>query len=319
MNRRHFFEVMFLLGVLLGILACEGPDKHADMRPLFDVWDNQIEKQKLDKKNVLAVVDGIPIYAAELQLHMNASKETLTKQEALEELIEFQLLAHEAYRRKYGASSAVISEFKKVLALQFLETQGNLYTRESISLQRLKEVYEQQKKRFIHKTLRKVSHALVLTGKGHYGVEEAKKVAKTIYTATQNVSSVEDFVQQVRSITKGDANIKVEHLPAFEIGSKQFVSSFVDGTFAIAYPRKKVSPSVITQYGIHIIFVESEQEASNLGFAQAKETLKDEMIDKERAEYIASLINQIYADGDVFIYDALISSRQSNSKAEITQ
>lgn len=303
LRKQHFYWVPLGLSLLLWVAACENDTPSTDFQSISEKWNSGIQPKPVDKKTVLATVGGVAIYPQELSHHMKRSPKPLSKADALEELIQFHLLSQEAQKRGYGVRSEVVTEYKKALALAFLKKKGNGFTTRSLSESTLRNRYQEQKSRFVHGALRDVLHALVLTGNGKHSETEAKIIGDRIRDSVKNVSTEHAFRDAVKAATEGVPNIKIEDLPPFDAASQKFVKPFVKGTFAIQYPKERISKLVETQFGFHIIYIQSDAPAVNIPFEQARTTLEKELVQPERKKFIAKLIDDLYQNGKVFIYD----------------
>ncbi len=295
---------------LAGAFACEpAPDPEARMVGELDAYDSQLPKRAVDASRVLATVNGHPIYREDLEAYLNAGLAAKTKDDVLEAVIRTVLLADEARRRGYAGNGEVATAFKKALALELLVRKGHGFTEQSIDESSLRAAYEQQKRsRFVHGKKRTVVHALVRPPKGKNISSVERGIAAQIQKKVQGAQSESEFRKAVDEFKKESpsASIVVEKLPPFDGESTAFVQPFVKGAFGIAYPDERVSVPVETSYGIHVIFVESEGEASNVSFAEARGTLSAEMIDGERREYVATFIEALEKKADIFVYDRVL-------------
>jgi peptidyl-prolyl cis-trans isomerase C len=302
----------FFLSVvaLVGISACQpAPDPEARVVGELAAYDSQLSKRAVDTSRVLATVNGHPIYREDLEAYLNAGLEAKTKDDVLEGVIRTVLLADEARRRGYARNGEVATAFKKALALELLVQKGHGFTEKSIDESVLRAAYEHQKRsRFVHGKKRTVVHALVRPPKGKNISSVERRIAAQIQKKVQGAQSESEFRKAVDEFKKESpsASIVVEKLPPFDGESTAFVQPFVKGAFGIAYPHERVSVPVETSYGIHVIFVESEGEASNVSFVEARGTLSAEMIDSERRKYVATFIETLEKKADIFVYDRIL-------------
>lgn len=295
---------------LAGAFACQRtPDPEARVVGKLAADDSQLSKRTVDATRVLATVNGHPVYREDLEAYVNAGMEANTKDDVLEGVIRTVLLADEARRRGYARNGEVATAFKKALALELLVQKGHGFTEKSIDESALRAAYEQQKQsRFVHGKKRTVVHALVRPPKGKSISSVERGIAVQIQKKVQGAQSESEFRKAVDEFRKQSpsASIVVEKLPPFDGESTAFVQPFVKGAFGIAYPDERVSDPVETSYGIHVIFVESEGEASNVSFAEARDTLAAEMIDGERRKYVETFIETLEKKADIFVYDRVL-------------
>ena len=311
--------VSFLMMAVVSISCGRDSVSDVEVSPALEAFDSQLAKREIDMSRALASVNGVPIYREDLELYLKDNPVAETTAQVLEGVIRSELLAQEARRRGYARDKDVVAEFKKALALELLVQKGRGFSEKSIAEATLKAAYDRQKRaRFVHGEMRTVVHALVSPEKGKGISNEDRKIAAQIQKKVQHVESEREFRTIVGDL-KGEfpsASIIVEKLPPFDSESKAFVEPFVKGAFKIAYPEQRVSSPVETRFGVHVIFVESQSDSSDVPFSEARQILAGEMVDDERRKYIASFLDTVEKKADIFVYDEVLAESSGKGIGE---
>ena len=278
------------------------------------VQDLLSHKRQLAGGTVLATVNGEPIYKEDVDVYLAGGMHASSPGEALNNVIDVALLSDEAARRGFSGKPDVFAAYTKALAMEQLVRAGKEFTVDRVPEKMLKAAYEQQKRRFVHGTVRSVVHALVLTSEGKKEpTAEDWQLARDILDAVKNTDSAAAFRLAVEAVQTAHMNrkITIENIPAFERDTTRLVKPFVDGTWAVDYPNKHISKIVRTRFGLHVIFVIDEKPAENLSFEEARPTLAKELLPAARKKYINQYIDNLVAAGNVFIYDEILSQTVS--------
>ena len=295
----------------MGSAVCCG--QHAsdtDVDKRVESFDSQLRKRKIDTSKALASVNGIPIYKSDVAHYVQLGLVADNAEDALEEVIDIYLLADEARNRGYASNSAVITTFKKSLALQILKRVGRRFTVDDISEDVLKAEYEKRKKQLVHGESRKTSHGLVRVRAGTEPTEKQKQLARRIYNQTKNIKTEQAFKDAVKKIQREapQGAVFYEALPEFDEKDTTFVKPFVDAALAVDFPKEHVSHVVKTKFGLHVIFVASASEPKNMSFKEAKEMLAQDIFASERDRHVKTYIDKLVTEGNVFVYDKVLAT-----------
>jgi peptidyl-prolyl cis-trans isomerase C len=253
------------------------------------------------KSEMVALVDGVPIFMKEARFMMDGGESTAG--EAVDALIDHELLAAEAIRRGWGKADDVEYERTKAQAAALLRCVGEETTVEDVDLDEIKKRYSEQKKRFVHDPLRKVIHAVVLTGKKGMASDDARSAAREIAVATAGVMDGAGFETEVKALKKKNGwKVKVESLPPFEKDDDRFVAAFVDAAYDISGPGE-ISPAFETEFGWHVIMMLEDLPASDISFEEARGILAEEILPGVRQRRAAELVDRLVKEAGVFIHD----------------
>ena len=304
-------EVKFLVFsvVLCGCVCCEDRSSDANTVKRMESFDSRLQKRQVDATKVLATVNGMPIYPSDVSHYLENGMVADSAEEALEKVIDMYLLADEARDRGYASSSEVISTFKKTLALQFLSRIGRQYSEKDIPEDVLKREYENKKKQLVHGKLRKTAHGLVMVQKGTEPTLEQQNLANQIHNLAKGTRTENAFKAAVEKVQKNAPTgaIVYESLPEFDANDTTFVKPFVNAAMAVDFPSNHVSPVVKTEFGLHVIFVASISEPSNISFEEAKANLARDMFPSERSRHVKTYIEELESNGEVFVYDEVLA------------
>ena len=253
------------------------------------------------RSEIVALVDGVPIFMEEARFMIDGG--VATAGEAVDVLVDNELLAAEAIRRGWGRSDDVEYERTKALAALLLRRVGEETTVEDVDLDEIKERYSIQKKRFVHGPLRKVIHAVVLTGKNGMESDEARSAAREIAVVTAGVFDADGFEAEVKALKKKNGwKLKVESLPPFERNDVQFAVAFVEAAYDIGGPGE-MSPVFETSFGWHVIMMLEDLPASDVSFEDARGVLAEEILPSVRARRAQELVSRLVKEAGVFIHD----------------
>lgn len=231
--------------------------------------NKKIGEIKLDK-NVLAKVNGIEI----TQQQMDYVLKTLPPQQAaevqteqgrkklLDELIAGEMFYLDAVENGLDNNQ----DFKTVLKntkhslLQSYAIQNLLKTATATD-EEVKKHYEENKDQFISPEEVNSRHILVNTE------EECKNIKKEIEEGL-------DFSEAVKKYSTCPSNQNGGSLGSFSRG--KMVPEFEAAAFSLELG--KVSEPVKTQFGYHLIIVDSKQESGEMKFEEVSENIKQQMI-----------------------------------------
>ncbi len=253
------------------------------------------------RSDIVALVDGVPIFMEEARFMLDGGVATVG--EAVDVLVDNELLAAEAIRRGWGRADDVEHERTKALAARLLQRVGKETTVEDVDLDEIKKRYSTQKKRFVHGPLRKVIHAVVLTGKKGMASDEARSAAREIAVVAAGVFDADGFEAEVKALEKKNGwNLKVESLPPFERNDSRFATAFVDAAYNIGGPGG-ISPAFETKFGWHVIMMLEDLPASDVSFEDARGILAEEILPSVRARRAQKLVSRLVREAGVFIHD----------------
>jgi parvulin-like peptidyl-prolyl isomerase len=295
---RHLAVICFLLG------CTSKPDK-SDPNPQAVV---AAETGKSLSTHVVATVDGTSILDTQVTELVEAAESTLSLQEALEILIQTELLAKEAQRRGFGDSPEVAKARSVELTHAIFRHQiTDKFDLESLDVEQLRKTYQRYQNRFVHGLQRRVVHFLAHTGNNQLDDAQALDIAKQVVEATRSAKNEKEFDSLAKTVSGKDeyrGKTRIENLPPFEVDNTAFVGPFVKGAFAIPSVGQ-VSPPVKTIFGWHVIYYSEEIPAKNVSFEDAKMELAAELLPRKKTLEAGALFKSIYEKSDIFIYDKI--------------
>ena len=267
--------------------------------------------QKADPADsIVAKVDGVPILASDLEALTQIADGGLDQEKALETLIRNQLLANEAEKRGYGTFLKVKDAQKTAMARVLLEKQiGEETNEQTLDELKLKKLYELNKHFFVHGLQVRVDHLVILFPQKGQKSRAALELAQEIAKEAQNSRflSEDDFIKFGEATVKkhGVKKVKLERLAPFDKETKKFVEKFVEASFNLK-KIGSVSSLVETKFGYHIIYLAEEYPALNLSFEEARDTVVNGLLPRERKQRAKQLMDSLRKSGDIFIHEEAV-------------
>jgi hypothetical protein len=254
------------LCVLVGLVTCCGND---DSRSLDE--DIALMPRKVSRSNVLAWVDDVPILVEDLK-HQMGDDSTHDTSDALQSLIQHELLAQEARRRGLHADPQVERQQRISLAnLLILREFEQKFTKKDIPYKLVKATRKNsesfhRRAKMIAAKIREVALARPLTQK------EFKQIASKMQ---------KDYPKVI---------IGAEH---FNTPKRGFtVPSFADAAFALKKPGE-ISPVVRTHYGYHVIYLNRRLPARNRPLSEAEDEIRERIFDQAREQAFMLWIKEL--------------------------
>jgi peptidyl-prolyl cis-trans isomerase C len=307
---KHSIFSRLVLTSAIGLAGCV--DRHPD---LVGERPSQARAAAPDDGEVVAKVDGEPVFSGELRRLIDEKDGGLDEEQALEALVRRELLTFEAQRRGWDKLSDVKDAKQKALARVLLrEKIDKGINFNTLDKKKLNRYYEVNKERFVHGLQRRVMHILVLGGKKGLPDDKAREIAAEAAKRAENIKTAEEFVQFGDSFIKEHNNseelkgkIKIEQLPPFSADTDQFVRPFVEAAFAV--PKVGQSSNEIkTEFGWHVIFVQEEIPPINRQFSEVAEDLGQEVLPQEKQLRASEYIEKLYKNSDVFIFEDVLQN-----------
>jgi hypothetical protein len=292
---RHLVVICFLFG-------CTGKPDQSDPKPRAVV---AAETEKDLSTHVVATVDGTSILDTQVTELVEAAENTLSLQEALEILIQTELLAKEAERRGFGDSPEVARARSVELTHAIFRHQiTDKFDLESLDVEQLRKAYQQYQDHFVHGLQRRVVHFLAHTGNNQLDATLALDLAMQVVEATRSAKTEKEFESLAKAVSDKDeyrGKTRVENLSPFEVDNTDFVGPFVKGAFAIPSVGQ-VSPPVKTTFGWHVIYYSEEIPAKNVSFEDARMELAKKLLPRKKTLEAGALFNSIHEKSDIFVY-----------------
>jgi len=291
----------FVAAAALFAIACGVGDKGADGREAAGMSFGG------ERSRVAAIVDGETIGVDEVRFLIDATDAGLDASSALDALIDERLLAEEAERRGFGGSEVEVAR-ERAMVRRLIEKEGDEVTPESLDENRLRDIYEGQKARFVHGPLRRVVHAVALFAKSGVDDPAAKSLAEEIGRAVSGAAGEEEFRARAKPFQdRKDVKVNVESLPAFSAEETGFVREFVKAAFAVPGVGK-LSPPFRSSFGWHVLLVLDEMPAESIPFEKAKATIAEEVLPFEKKRRFDALLERLSKEHGVFVYEKALGA-----------
>lgn len=234
-------------------------------------------------EKLMAVVNGKEIFESDIEKfiammgsrgqHFNNEE---GKKKICDELINQELLIEDALKQKLDESEMFLKEMenarRSILANLYV---GHLFTSINITDEDLKEYYENNKEEFKTKYMFSAKHILV----------ESEETAKELKAEIENGKAFEDLAK--------------EHsmCPSKEVGGD--LGEFSQGQMVVEFEKAcidakigEVTEPVKTQFGYHLVKVESKKEPETIEFETVKEEIRKNLLrETEQQVYIQALEN----------------------------
>ena len=233
------------------------------------------------EKNVMAVVNGVEILESDVDRFIDLMgnralpyKNPEGKKQLCEELVKQELIIQDCYNRKLDESEAFVKEIneikRSILAKHFL---NELFDNIHASDEEIKKYYEENKNLFMSKYTFNAKHILV----------ESEDKAKELKALCENGEKFE--------------NLAKEHsmCPSKEVGGD--LGEFTQGQMVLEFENAcidaevgKVTNPVKTQFGYHLIKLESKRNPEQLALESVKDEIEKNIIKaKEQVAYVKKM------------------------------
>lgn len=242
---------------------------------------------------VVARVNDRPILAAELRSQM---KNGQSRKQALEQLIQKELLAQEAQRRGLHRLPVVGKLQRRAMAHRLIRRDfGDRFTKASIPRDLMDVTYKRMIGYFVHPEEVKVWHILVLANKRHplEHQQRAKKLAREIHRlATREPLTLKQFKALEHKVDKGRPPLALLVQSYVTGADGPAVLSFARAAFAMQR-KGQVSEVVKTIFGYHVIWFEERRLARNTSRSEADAEIRDKIFTKARETVFNRWIGKI--------------------------
>ncbi|MCA9671086.1 MAG: peptidyl-prolyl cis-trans isomerase [Myxococcales bacterium] len=280
-----------------------------------------------DPSQVVARVGTTPILASDVRAQIVAARaqgKTLSRREALEQLITFELLAQEALRRGMGRIKAVRAERKRAMAAQLALAWREQFTPEKIPMRLVRRAYLANLAAYRRPVGREVTHIVVIANRKtpkDKMLAAARFAKKLRAIAASGKLSREEFKQlptlRAKQAKKLGLEVRVENLVTARRGTT--VRPFADATFALRKPGD-ISKVVQTRFGFHIIYLVQEIPARDDPLARVEHEVRQKVFDQARRiefeGWLAKLFGQYAAHVDEGALAAAMKRQKTASRSK---
>ncbi len=259
---------LLIFGVLLLTAACDAPQgggqaaRHPSSRGPVD-------------DDVVALVDGVPITIARVEKLCNQSGRS--PRDVVERLIDFELLAAEARRRRFQRHRDVRSQTRKAAVQLFLDRQFEGTRRpEDMSDEMVRTAYEQNIFLFVRPRGVKVTHVLVAASAEESPATQAKAhaLAGEIARKARRVSSAEEFFALGKRYD-GQRGLKVlaEKLSTPVHPRAALDPAFIDAALELTEVGEVTGP-VKSSFGSHVIYADKIYAPIDRSYEDAQDEVR---------------------------------------------
>ncbi|MDO8281888.1 MAG: peptidylprolyl isomerase [Thermodesulfovibrionia bacterium] len=232
----------------------------------------KVGETSITQEDYMRELKGLPEWARE------KFKSDKDKEEFLDSIIEKELLYIEAKKNKLNNDKDYIAKLKEFEKMNLITTLLEKEIRDKVKVEdaEAKSFYDSNMDKFKQNAGIRASHILV----------ESEAIGISILA---KLKAGADFAKLAAQYSMDEGNAKNGgDLGFFDRG--RMVPEFEDAAFKLK--KGEVSGLVKTQFGFHIIKVTDKNEGTQLGFEQAKEVIKRQMLaEKQRNAY------QSFVDG----------------------
>jgi hypothetical protein len=234
---------------------------------------------------VVATVDGRPIRASQVALQARAAG-TSAKQ-ALDDLVDAELLVSEARRRRVDQSQDVEDAARTATVRRLLQTVFEAeVTPRAIPQLLVKRLYDDNKSLLDHDVKIDVWHILVPTDKKMPPAEQAaaRTAAEELARRARSVRDADAFVALAPTV-KAPMPAKAERVVTEKNGWT--VHEFSYPAFEQLHQPGDTTSVIETGFGYHVMFLNRFQPAEHVPFSEAEATLRGKLFPEfQRREFV---------------------------------
>jgi len=243
----------------------------------------------------------IVITAARLRAFV-AARPDVAVETALQDLVDFELLAAEARAKGFAGGHEVRHARSQAMVTRYLlEVFERRWSPESLSAEEVKAAYERVKRAFVHPELRDANHILVsenLKRPTEPAVEaQAKALAEKIYDAiaadmpTDGQAFLARAAPFVAEAEAAGLRIEPQALRRFAFRGR-YAPAFTSPVFGVETAGTLMAPFP-TQFGYHVVWLNEIIPARNDGFAAAEEEVRTRFAPVIRTREMRTLTDRL--------------------------
>lgn len=249
------------------------------------------EAKRADDDTVIATVDGQAIRAAQVELQARAAG--VSPKEALEELINAEVVAAEATRRGLAADPSVREGIQGEMVRRFLaETFEKSVTSAAVTDEDLRHAWSKNAGVYDHPELVQVRHILAAsTGADDAARRTALRARMAeVAAAARGVASPEAFSALATRFS--DATIKLVVQDGITDRTTMTVPPFAQAAFALVN-KGDTSGVVETSFGFHVIYLLDRIPERHSTFPQAVPDMRAKMWPAVRKREFGRWVDQL--------------------------
>jgi parvulin-like peptidyl-prolyl isomerase len=225
--------------------------------------------------DAVAVVNGRPISAREVAEQARASG--VDARQALDALIDAELVAAAAEKRGLGTAPEVVEAMQQALVRRLLAmTFEREVTPEQLPEEEMQAAYTRNRTRLDHPELIEVRHILARTGKqDDVGRRQAlRRRAERVVERARAVHGADEFAALGPALSDPEIALRTETVVTARRGWT--VDAFADAVFALPADGA-VSGVVETEFGYHVIYRVRRIAEEHISFKAARPKLRELM------------------------------------------
>ena len=243
-----------------------------------------LEAQPRPGDEVVAEVDGRPIWAADVAAQMRATGQDARA--ALDALIDQELLAEEARRRGYLADAEVVEAGRRARVRRLLDAvfAPSFDGPEDIPLEAVERVWRHPmvQLHYDHPLTHNVRYVRLEVAAGAPAADDARAraLAEKVYTAAlaEKPATADDFVRLAQRVTGLPVPGRTQNVWP----NSGLVPEFVAAAFSVKAPGD-VSRPTRTKWGWDVLYLDSVIPERHTPFAEAAPEIRRQRFEPERA------------------------------------
>lgn len=255
-----------------------------------------IGASSLQASNVYATVNGQEITKTDIAIALRNPKiqfDTLpkeTKERIIQQLVDKKLLTSKAIKSGIQDSE----QFKKDLAYYKEDSAFQIWIQQEFK--KLK-VSAKEKEDYYKKNELKFKKQATLEAR-HILVKEEKEAIDIIKTLDQAPNKKEKFIELAKTKSTGPTSVKGGYLGKF--APSQMVPEFSSAAADLkvgTYTKKPVK----TQFGYHVILLESKNAAQTAPFKEVEKKIEQAVLQEKFQQHIKSIANELRKKAKIVI------------------
>ncbi len=257
-----------------------------------------------DGEDLIATVNGKAIRAADVKRQAGAAG--VTAKEALDQLIDAELVYAEAARRGLSEDPDARLAAEQAMVRRFLATGFEKeVTNTSVTYEDLQHAWVKVQPTVDHGPMVKGQQIVALFGKNDDDArrELLKQRMEEVAIRAKKTHSPEEFLALATELSDGEVKLK----PEFVVTDRttMTVPAFAEAAFALAKPGD-VSDVVETVYGYHVIYLTEQLPEEHQTFEQARAAMIDKMWPAVRKREFGKFVDRLVDKHQVAIHPELL-------------
>jgi len=286
--------IVMLISLLLVFVCFQGSTWAETDDAIAKIGDRKITVSDLNR--VISYYDSEKQRAIEQHPQL---KEQILRQ-MVHDIIVSERARKEGFDKRPDVKQNLEFFLNNLLAYEYLQKEvGGKVT---VSEEEIKDYYENNKDEFITPEMVKARHILIRTDRNATEMEK-KKAKEKAEAILKRIKGGEDFVKLASEFSEDHGSKpRGGDLGFFPRG--RMVKPFEDAAFALK--PGEVSEVIESPFGYHIIKVEERKEALLEPYEQAKENIREKLLQEKRTARVNEFLEKATEDAKVEIHPELI-------------